>query len=86
MNEFEAGPGQLIVTYWTNDTGAQVEPEGMASGMAADAARRAADGWRIVSQSTFALRQMGTAGNILLQSGGQFATQLAAIVVYARPV
>jgi len=30
------------------------------------------------------MRQMGTAGNIFFQSGGQFATQLTVAVVYAK--
>ena len=28
---------------------------------------------------------MGTTGNIMFQSGGQYATELGAIVVYSRP-
>ncbi len=35
-------------------------------------------------ESTFPIRQLGTPGNVFFQSGGQFATQLAAIVVYAK--
>lgn len=30
------------------------------------------------------MRQMGTAGNVLFQSGGQYVTQAAVVVVYAR--
>jgi len=30
------------------------------------------------------MRQMGTAGNVLFQSGGQYATQVAWLAVYAR--
>ena len=30
------------------------------------------------------MRQMGTAGNIMFQSGGQYATQVAVVAVYAR--
>ena len=84
MDEFEAGPGQLVVSYLSIDTGSDVPWRDFARDIAADAARRAADGWRIVSESTFPIRQVGTAGNVLFQSGGQLATQLATIVVYAR--
>ena len=84
MEEYEAGPGQRVVVYWSVDTGGEVPFSDFARDMAADAARRATDGWRLVSESTFPIRQMGTAGNVFFQSGGQFATQLAAIVVYAR--
>jgi len=52
--------------------------------VAADAAALWAAGWRIVATSIAPLRQTGTAGNILFQSGGQYATQAAAIVTYAR--
>jgi hypothetical protein len=84
MDEFEAGPGQVLVVYTSGDTGGEVSAPAFARDIAADAARRAAGGWRIVSESCFPVRQTGTAGNVFFQSGGQFATQLSAIVVYAR--
>jgi hypothetical protein len=84
MNEFEAGPGQLVVVYQSVDTGGEVPFLDFARDLAADVARHAADGWRLVSESTFPIRQVGTPGNVFFQSGGQFATQLAAIVVYAK--
>jgi hypothetical protein len=49
-----------------------------------DARDRAANGWRIVSTVGLPLRQMGTAGNILFQSGGQFVTRASIAVVYGR--
>ena len=85
MEEFDAGPGQLVVLYQSADTGSDVPWVAFARDIAADAAHRAADGWRIVSESTFPLRQVGTAGNVLFQSGGQLATQLGTIVVYGKP-
>jgi hypothetical protein len=82
--EFEAGPGQLVVVYQSVDTGGDVPYVDYARDLAADAARRAADGWRIASHSTFALRQVGTTGNVLFQSGGQLATQLGTIAVFTK--
>lgn len=82
--EFPAGDGQLVVLFVNEDVGSAVEPEALATELAADAARRRADGWRLSSVASMPMRQMGTAGNVLFQSGGQFATQAALIVVYSR--
>ena len=84
MEEYPAGPGQLIVVYVGEDDGGGAAPGSLAAGIAADADRRAAAGWRLVSSSVFPLRQLGTAGNVFFQTGGQYATQLAAIVLYAK--
>jgi len=84
MHEFEAGPGQVLVVYTSGDTGGEVSVPAFARDISADAVLRAADGWRIVSESSFPVRQTGTAGNVFFESGGQFATQPSAIVVYAR--
>jgi len=86
VSNFErpAGPDQLIVMYVTPDTGAQVDPAVIYAAVAEDAAARASAGWRIVSTDSISFRQMGTAGNILFQSGGQFSTQAAAAVVFER--
>jgi hypothetical protein len=84
MQELQAGPNQLIVVYETDDTSSMIEPTSIWARVATDAERRAAEGWRILSTAVTPMRQMGTAGNILFQSGGQFATQVAVTVVYAR--
>lgn len=84
MEEYPAGPGQLVVVYEGPDDGAGVAPGSIAAEIAADANRRASAGWRLVSSSVFPLRQTGTAGNLLFQTGGQYATQLAAIVLYGK--
>jgi hypothetical protein len=83
--EFEAGNGQLIVVYVNEDTGAGVDADDLAGELARDAAERQAKGWRLSSVTSFPLRQMGTAGNILFQSGGQYATQVAMLAVYSQP-
>ena len=82
--EFEAGPDQLIVVYVAPDTGEGIDVAAIWKEAAEDASARAAKGWRIVSTAVTPMRQMGTAGNILFQSGGQFATQAAVAIVYAR--
>ena len=85
MDEFEAGPGQCVVSYLSIDTGSDVPWRDFARDIAADAARRRrrrlADRVRPARSPS---ARSGTAGNVLFQSGGQLATQLATIVVYAR--
>jgi hypothetical protein len=82
--EFAAGDGQQVVLYVTADAGVGLEPDTLIGEVAAEAAELAGRGWRIVSMATMPLRQMGTAGNIFFQSGGQFATKAAIVVVYGR--
>jgi hypothetical protein len=82
--EYAAGDGQLVVLYVSDDAGVALEPDALVGEVAADAAELAARGWRIVSMATMPLRQMGTAGNIFFQSGGQYATKSAIVVVYGR--
>jgi hypothetical protein len=84
ISEFDAGNGQLIVVYVSYDDGSQVDPNALWAEVAQDAQQRAAAGLRIVTIAGVPLRQMGTAGNIFFQSGGQFATQTSISVVYAR--
>ncbi len=81
MARFEAGANRRIITYDSDDTGGAADLERFAAGIATAAQAQAEAGWHVVSSSVFPLRQMGTAGNIFFQSGGQFATQLAAVVV-----
>jgi hypothetical protein len=85
MYEAPAGLDQVIVTYESPDSGGGSDTAWfMQEIVAPDAARRSEQGWEIVSTSVFAVRQTGTAGNILFQSGGQYATQLNAVVLYRR--
>lgn len=81
--EHAAGDGQKIVLYVSDDRSIPLEPDMLFEEVAADAATLAGSGWRIVSMATMPIRQMGTAGNIFFQSGGQFATKAAVVVVYA---
>jgi hypothetical protein len=84
MQDYEAGPNQVIVVYVSEDTGEMIDVDETWASIARDAQDRAAQGWHIVSTAGVPMRQMGTAGNILFQSGGQYATQAAIAIVYAR--
>ncbi|MEX2546767.1 MAG: hypothetical protein WD830_03140 [Chloroflexota bacterium] len=79
-----AGQDQLMVAFVNRDESAQIDVQAMLTEVGRDAAEREAAGWRLVSLGGLPMRQMGTAGNVLFQSGGQFATQVAVVVVYAR--
>ncbi len=82
--EQPAGDNQLIVAYVNKDEGAQIDIAAILHFIGQDAAKRETDGWRLVSIGGTPMRQMGTAGNIVFQSGGQYATQAAVVAVYAR--
>jgi len=87
MNEYPVGDSQLIVTYRT-DAWEQTQDGGYSDSIISfatqDAASRAADGWRIASWDTLTIGFSGTAGNLLFNSGGGFATDVAIAVVYTR--
>jgi hypothetical protein len=82
--EQPAGDNQLIVAFVNRDVGAQIDVQAIMADVGQDAAERARSGWRLLSVGGLPVRQMGTAGNVLLQSGGQYATQIAVVAVYAR--
>ena len=79
-----AGVSQKIIVYVSDDSGSGLDPGAIFEFIATDATALDGEGWRIVTSTAMPLRQMGTAGNILFQSGGQYATQVAIAVVYAR--
>jgi hypothetical protein len=82
--EQPAGERQLLVVFVNGDDGSQIDVDLLVNEIAADAAAREREGWRLVSVGGFPVRQMGTAGNVLFQSGGQFATQVGVVAVYSR--
>jgi hypothetical protein len=82
--EYDAGPDQVIVLFVTEDYGEPLDPGEIFQAVADEARNRSTAGWRIVSVSTMPVRQMGTAGNIFFQSGGQFASKAAVAVVFGR--
>ncbi len=82
--EYPAGADQVITVFVTDDRSAQLDADEIFMAIAADAAERDQQGWRAVSMTALPLRQTGTTGNVLFQSGGQFATMAAVAVLYAR--
>ena len=82
--EHPAGEDQLIVAFVNRDESSQIDVQAMLAEVGRDAAERERDGLRLVSVGGLPMRQTGTAGNVLFQSGGQFATQVAVVAVYAR--
>ncbi len=79
--EFEAGPDQVIVLYQPADVSVELDPAGIFSQLAKEAAARAASGFRIVSMTSMGLRHAGT---YLGQEGSGFETKVAVAVVYER--
>jgi hypothetical protein len=82
--EQAAGEDQLIVAFVNRDESSQIDVQAMLAEVGRDAAERERDGLRLISVGGLPMRQTGTAGNVLFQSGGQFATQVAVVAVYAR--
>lgn len=82
--EYQAGEDQKLVVYVSFDSGAPIDPAQIFGEIAIDAAGMEREGWRILSTTVMPMRQTGTAGNILFQSGGQYATQAAVVVAYTR--
>ena len=81
--DFPAGERQVLVVYRFADDSQAFEPRFWAS-IAADAAAREADGWSIASVSPVTTRHAGTAGNLLLDTGGEYATRGLVVVTYMR--
>jgi hypothetical protein len=82
--ELPAGAGQLIVLYVNQDVSAPIDVGTLGNEVAADAAARLADGWRLNSIASIPMREMGTPANVLFQSGGAYVTQTALVAVYLR--
>jgi hypothetical protein len=81
LQAFDAGPDQVIVLYQPADVSVELDPVGIFSRLAEDAAARAASGFRIVSMTAMGLRHAGT---YLGQEGSGFETKVAVAVVYER--
>ncbi len=82
--ERPAGADRLIAAFINRDSGGQVDVEALMTYAAGDAVRRAPQGWRLWSLGALPIRQLGTAGNVLFQSGGGYETQVALVAVYGR--
>ena len=82
--ELPAGDDQLIVLYMSHDTSSMIDVGTLANEVAIDAAARSKDGWRLNSLASLPMRQMGTSGNVLFQSGGQYVTKATLLAVYSH--
>ena len=82
--EQPAGEDQLIVAFVNRDESSAIDLQALLAEVGRDAAERERDGLRLVSVGGVPMRQTGTAGNVLFQSGGQYATQVAVVAVYFR--
>lgn len=81
---FAAGPFQKLATYFSDDNGQEVDADAFVEAVAAAIEREAADGWVARSTSVYPARQVGSAGNVLFQTGGAYTTLLVAVVQYGR--
>lgn len=82
--ELAAGEDQLVVVFVSEDSGGMIDVGSLATALADDATAREKDGLKLQSLASVPMRQTGTAGNVLFQSGGQYITQAALIAVYSR--
>ena len=80
-NEFDAGNGQSIVVYTSDDTSEEILPAEMFEQIASEAAQRAAAGERIVSMTAVPLRH---AGVFMGRDGSGYETKFSVAVVFAR--
>jgi hypothetical protein len=81
LQEFDAGPDQVIVVYQPADVSVELDPVSIFAQVADDAAARAETGFRIVSVTSMPLRHAGT---YFGQEGSGFETKVAVAVVYER--
>jgi hypothetical protein len=81
FSEFDAGTNQMIVVYRVPDTGNEIDPEAAFMSLAADAGKRSAEGWRIVSTTTMPLRHSAVAFG---REGSGFETSATITVVYGK--
>jgi hypothetical protein len=78
---FDAGPDRVLVVYQPPDLSSELDPASIFGAIARDAARRAADGLRILSMTAMPLRH---AGAFFGQEGSGLETKVAVAVVYER--
>jgi hypothetical protein len=81
QSEFSAGPNQSIVVYMSDDTSAEIIPATLYQAVAADAAQRAATGWRIVSTAAVPVRH---AAAFMGREGSGYETKFSVAVVYSN--
>ncbi len=81
---FAAGEDHKLATYYSDDTATEVDADAFTAAVAIRIGEEAEAGWRPVSTSVFPSRQIGSAGNVLFQTGGAVSTLLVAVVRYER--
>jgi hypothetical protein len=81
FREFAAGEGQLMVLYEPFDSGEEIDAGALLAAIAADAARRLATGWRMVSMVGLPLRHAGV--KLFGVEGSGYTTKAALGVLYA---
>ncbi len=79
-NEFNAGGGQTIVVYVSDDTSDEVDPAALYGEIADDAADRFVNGQRLISMAATPLRH---ANAFLGREGSGYETKISVAVVYA---
>ena len=80
--EYPAGEDQVLVVYTGMDDGSEVDPGPLFADLAADAAERRSNGWRMVSMASLPLRHGGQ--KIFGVEGSGFTTKVALGVLYTR--
>ncbi len=81
VEEFGAGPEQLFVVYEPDDTGDEVDPAAIFAEIARDAARRAGEGYWIVSTLAIPARHAAVAFG---REGSGFTTKVSVTVLYSH--
>jgi hypothetical protein len=77
-----SGRRTLVVTLRSADRSKTVDLESFGRQVAEAIGRRERDGWRLVSSDVITLRKTGTFATLF--TGGEFVTQLGAILVFQR--
>lgn len=83
--EFEAGSGQVLVLYRGADDGNEVDPAPLLAAIAADAAERASQGWRLASMVGLPLRHAGQKMFGIEGSGYTTKAAIAGLYVFEAP-
>lgn len=77
-----SGRRTLVVTLKSADRSKTVDLEAFGRQIADAIGRRERDGWRLVSSEVVTLRRTGTIATLF--TGGEFVTQLGAIIIFQR--
>ena len=78
--EFDAGPGRKIAVYSPPDMGTEVDTVSTFEQVAADAATRAGQGWRIISMTVVPLRHSAA---FIAREGSGYESKISVAVLYS---